>query len=108
MKVHAGMLNETLTLEQSSATDQDDGSFDVTWAFVDAVPAQVRSPGGTELLEAQQMTPRADHKVTFRTIAGIRPGTFRWKREGKVLHILAVRTIGRRREWTECTCREEP
>ena len=107
MKVHAGMLNETLTLETSTESEQDDGSVPISWSFSDSVPAWVRTLGGTELLEAQQMTPRADHKIVVRTIAGLRPGPFRWKRDGKVLSIVAVRATDHRRRWMECACREE-
>lgn len=108
MEIHAGMLTETLVLEQRSEVDQDDGSTETTWSFVDKVRAHVRGLRGTELFEAQQVTPQADHKVSFRAIAGLRPGEFRFRWDGKILSITSVRYTDLHRRWQECSCGEEP
>lgn len=108
MAIHAGMLTETLVLEQRSEVDQDDGTTDITWSFVGNVRAHVRGLGGTELLEAQQMTPKADHKVGFRTVAGLRPGEFRFLWDGAVLAITSVRYLDLHKRWQECACGRKP
>lgn len=108
MAIHAGMLADTLVLEQRSEVDRDDGSTEITWSFVANVRANVRGLRGTELSEAQQMTPQADHKVSFRTIAGLRPGEYRFLWDGKILAITSVRYTDLHKRWQECSCGEEP
>lgn len=108
MAIHAGQLTEPLVLEQRSEVDQDDGSTATTWTFVANVPANVRGLRGTELFEAQQMTPQADHKVSFRTIAELRPGEYRFQWFGKILSITSVRYTDLHHRWQECSCGEEP
>ena len=110
MAIHAGQLTELLVLERRSEVDQDDGTTETTWTRVGSgvVRAHVRGLRGTELFEAQQMTPQADHKVSIRAILGLRPGEHRFLWDGKILSITSVRYTDLHKRWQECSCGEEP
>lgn len=106
--MQAGELRHKMTVEQLAEADVDDGTVNKTWSVFANVWASVQPFAGRELLEAQQMSPRADHRVTVRNLPGLRPGVFRFLLNGRILSIVSVRNIDERSIAMECLCGEEP
>lgn len=106
--MQAGKLRHKMTVEQLDEVYVDDGRTKNTWSFFANAWASVQPFAGRELLEAEQMSPRVDHRVALRDLPGLRPGVFRFLLNGRVLSIVSVRNIDERSIAMECLCREEP
>lgn len=69
--ISAGELTERITIEQSTATQNEVGETTLTWATFATVWAKVQSLAGREAERYAEVVGFSGHKVTIRKLAGI-------------------------------------
>ena len=65
--IEAGKLRHEVAIQELVETEPGDGTVDTTYLTVDTVWASVQPLRGKELMEAQQTTGRATHRVIMRS-----------------------------------------
>lgn len=100
-----GRLNRRLTLEAPQRSPDEAGGWNVTWAPVATLWAEVRSSLGRERPWAEAMTAEATHRIRIRHRTGV-GAEMRFTLAGRIFEIRSVIENGRR--WLICLCQEKP
>lgn len=106
MQIQAGQLRERITIQAVVRTRDRAGQPVASTSTLAAdVPADVVSLSGVEIVQGQQVTGVATHRVFLRHRSGITPQhQIAWR--GRTLGIVAVRDADNRRRLLSIDCKE--
>jgi SPP1 family predicted phage head-tail adaptor len=103
--VKIGKLRHRITIEESTETQDADGSVTENWSAFAAAQGSIEPISGREYFSAQ--TTRADltHRVNLRYVAGIMP-KMRVRFGSRIFDILSVINVDERNRELQLMCRE--
>ena len=88
----AGQLRHRLTVQESTDSRDAIGGIVKTWSVNTTRWASIEPLMGRELRDAQQISPKATHKIQVRHITGLDP-TFRFIYDNRIFNIVSIRNI---------------
>ena len=103
--VRAGELRHRVTIQQKSISQDTYGAALETWSTLATVWANVEALSGREFFDSQQTVAQADHRITIRYRADIKPA-MRVVEGTRTFEIQAVLDREGRKRTLELLCRE--
>jgi len=103
--MRAGDLRHRVTIQQKTVTQDTYGATVETWAALATVWANIEALSGREFFDSQQTVAQADHRITIRYRADVKP-TMRAVEGSRTFDIQAVLDREGRRRTLELLCRE--
>ena len=100
-----GALRDEIVLEEQIRTPTTGGGAVLAWSPLATLWSQVRPLTGREAERAGRIVSEVSHEVWIRQRAGT-TAAMRFRRQARVLDILAVLPVGARGQWMRCLCRE--
>jgi len=88
--MRAGELNQRVTIEVVSITQDDIGQTTHAWSTLLTIWAQVQTAGGSEKFYGGELVAEATHKVKMRFISGLNSRTIRLRWRSRILDVVFI------------------
>jgi SPP1 family predicted phage head-tail adaptor len=98
-------LRDRVTLEELARASDEGGGFVETWEKVAELAADIRPADGSETVEADRLAASLTHQIALRYRPSVQPA-MRFRKTGRVFHILSVIDVDERRRWLKFLCEE--
>jgi SPP1 family predicted phage head-tail adaptor len=103
--VKIGKLRHRITIEETTETQDADGSVIENWSAFATVQSSIEPISGREYFAAQTTQADMTHRINLRYVAGVKP-KMRVKFGSRIFDILSVINVNERNRELQLMCRE--